>query len=565
MKYRLFVNILVAWSILFFAAKTLAQSSDDSDSVQQVRMLTGSNQLSHVQEKLIPQLTVIYSATTNTSEKLQILNCIAENSIIQNGISDGDRYLLLKYATGEYASLESSNKTSVWATDILGRFVKRERSDIYKAYALTNLIVLQVLGRDQRAAKNTLEDLLRLTRSSQDPQIAKQRATILIVAFEKFSEGIDNPEDQAAWLERLQHSMQDTNNSAEERWIFTMALGDAYSDDGTEDKVKAGKALFLQAMQETTNSEQKLECLNMISYFRFQLADYPGAVADVEQMIPMVSSLPSETKASGAQILGKAVSSVQNAFRKEQKWNRLIEIRKMVLDLAGSHLPPDEQYNYTAENGNDAKMVGDTKSAVAWYNTAFELFPNSGYDRSDIVNLEIERSNVYALTSHLERIEKFEAIWAKYGTNEWVTTYNLGVNLAYEYAAVKDKNGKQFFSDLLDRMDSHRPQDGSPQAPLYGVIEESCLIKLALWYMEDHENDKMIATSRKYLAKYPNGNNATAARQMIASASATGGVVPPSVESKARRAIILVVLALLTVVPLIVIMTRKMAYSNKSV
>jgi tetratricopeptide (TPR) repeat protein len=563
-KYRLLFNILAAWGVLLFTAKNLAQSSNVSNSIQQVRVLTASNQLSQVQEKLIPQLKAIYSTTTDTSEKLQILNCVAENSLVHKDNSDENRYLLLKYATDEFASLESSNKTSVWASDFLGRFVKGESSDLYKAYALSNLVVLQVLGRDQRSARRTLEDLLHLMHSSQDPQLAKQHITILTEAIGDYSEGIETPEDQAAWVKSLQNSLQDTNNSFEDRCIFTMAIGDIYSDDGVEDKVKAAKNLFLQAMQGTTNMEQKLECLHMISYCCFQLTDYPGSIAAIEEMIPMVASLQSESRSAGVQILGQAVWSAENAFKQEKKWNRLIEIREMVLDQSGKDIPPGEVFYFSVENGRDAKMAGSTKDAITWYDRAIKIYPSSGWEDSDyeplkgagwsdsaIVNLNLEKVNIYDPTNHLERIKMMEAIWNKYGSNEWNTTYNLGVNLAFEYYAVKDKRGKQLLSDLVTRMGSSPPSQ----------VEESCLIKLALWYGEDKEVDKMKATLKIYLVKYPNGNNALTAKTLLTGKTVED--VSPKEES-ARRMIVLVVLALFTVVPLVFITTRKILHPNKS-
>jgi hypothetical protein len=156
-----------------------------------------------------------------------------------------------------------------------------------------------------------------------------------------------------------------------------------------------------------------------------------------------------------------------------------------------------------------------------------------------------------------------EAVWAKYGTNEWSLTYNLGANLANEYFAVKDSRGKQLLSDLLVRMDAFQPKAGSSDAKLLDELEEGCLIKLALWYGQDKDKDQMQATLKKYLAKYPNGNNAMTAKTLLA--SATGGVVPPDKQSNGRRVIVLIVLALLTVLPLIVIIALKIVYSSKGI
>jgi len=449
--------------------------------------------------------------------------------------------------------------------------------DINKAEALKKLIGIKVSSGDQSAAKAALDDLMRLIHTSQDLQLVKQRATILTEAIGGFSEGIENPKEQVAWLEdNLQHVLQDTNNSPEDKIVFTMGLGDAYSDEGTKDKAKAAEALFIQAKQGTTNLEQKLECLHMISYCCYKLADYPGAIAAIEEMMPMVSSLPEESKVSSSQTLAQTIWSVENAFRQEQQWAKLVEIRGTVLDQYGKYFPLGEVFYFSVQNGRDAKTAGKTKDAIGWYDRAIKMYPSSGWNDSDfealkgvgwndsaIVNLNYEEINVLDSTNHSGRIKMLEAVWAKYGTNKWCLTYNLGANLANEYSAVKDNRGKQFLSDLLERMDFFQPKADSSDAKLLDELEEGCLIKLALWYGQDKEKDQMQATLKKYLAKYPNGNNAMTAKTLLA--SATGGIVPPKEESKARRAIVLVVLTLLTLVPLIVIMTRKMSHSNKSV
>lgn len=449
-------------------------------------------------------------------------------------------------------------------------------SDIYKAEALKKLIETQVSSGNQSAAKATLDDLMRLTRLSQDSQLAKQHIAILTEAIEDFSEGIDNPKDQAVWLENLQRWQQDTNNSAEDKCVFTMALGDAYSDAGTEDKVKAAKTIFVQTTQETTNLEQKLECLHMISYCCFQLADYPGSIAAIEEMMPIVSSLPEESQAAGSQTLAQAIWSAEGAFRQEKQFGKLVKIRETMLDQYGKYLPPGEVFYFSVENGRDAKTARNAKDAIAWYDRAIKMYPSSGWDDSDfeplkgagwndsaIVNLNYEEVNVLNLTNHSERIKMLEAVWAKYGTNEWSLTYNLGANLANEYFAVKDSRGKQLLSDLLVRMDAFQPKAGSSDAKLLDELEEGCLIKLALWYGQDKDKDQMQATLKKYLAKYPNGNNAMTAKTLLA--SATGGVVPPDKQSNGRRVIVLIVLALLTVLPLIVIIALKIVYSSKGI
>jgi hypothetical protein len=561
MKHKLFYNAVIGGGLLFSTVQAFPQSSNVYDALSRVEMLTGSNQISQVVEELIPELRVIYLSTTNNAEKLKILNYLATNVITRNSNDDEYKYLLLDYATKEYGFLQDSNKTRVWASDVLGRFLRGDSADLYKALALKKLMELQFLGGDQTAAKGAFDRLSRLVRSSQDQRFTRRRSFILSEALEEFGEAVDDPDAGPTWLqEKMLHMLQDPRNSSEDKFGFTIGLGIAYYSEGTQEKIQAAKNLFNQAMQSTTDSEQKLECLHQISYCCFLLADYQGAIAAVEKMVPLASSLSGVSGMSAGQIVGEAVSSVQSAFRREQKWNRLIAIRKLALDLAGDRIPPDQRYDYTAENGNDAKLAGDTNDAVAWYNAAFDLYPNSGRDKSDIVNLEIERGNVYALTNHLERVRIFEAIWAKYGSNEWSTTYNLGVNLAYEYYAAKDPKGKEFFSALLRRMDLHRTEIDSSHVVLFKTVEESCLTKLALWYMEDGDTNKMAGIAKRYLVYYPLGPNAVMAKNMLASAA----ILPRAVHGTAARKAVLVALTLITIVPLAALCFRRNSRSSAS-
>jgi tetratricopeptide (TPR) repeat protein len=573
-KYPSLYTVFALCCLIILAPKLSAELSNVPGSVKEVETLLNSGHHLAGRESLMPQLKAIYSGITNTPEKLQILRQVAEVAIHGNGNGDEDRYSLLEFAVAQYALFQNSEKDGVWPIDILRKFLKSEPKDLCKAEALTNLIRAQVIARDQNAAKKSLEQLRNLTRSSKDLQMSKDNVLILTAAIDDFSEGIESKEDKSIWLESLQRWMNDPQNSTEEKCVYTMALGDAYSDEGTMDKARAAKALFYQSKKVTGNVEQKLECLHMISYCCYRLSDYTGSIAAIREMMSILESLSDDNQSTAGRTVAQAVWSAEEAFRREQEWRNLVEIRGMLIKQYGKYLPSGEVFYFSVENGRDSKASGDIKDAITWYDAAIKLYPTFGWENgyceelkgvgwneSAIVNLNYEKVDSLDPTNHLERIKMLEPIWAKYGSNEWALTFNLGANLANEYFAVGDGRGKEFLSHLTDRMDLASPKAGPSDAKLIDNLEGNCLIKLALWYGQDKETEKMRTASKKYLSKYPNGNNAFTAKSLLA--SATRGIVPPKEETATRRIIILAVLALLTVVPLIVIIRGKTSSPNK--
>jgi tetratricopeptide (TPR) repeat protein len=248
-----------------------------------------------------------------------------------------------------------------------------------------------------------------------------------------------------------------------------------------------------------------------------------------------------------------AVWSANAAFKHEKKYQRSIEIRRLVLERCLPNLSSNEVFYFALENGRDARAAGEAKLAVAWYDRVLTMFPDYGLTDGQIVNLKYERIDAHCLPENSpQRTEMLKELWDAYGTNEWRTAYKLGAHLSDRYYYQTNANGKRLLIVLLERLGSHlaKAQPGTDQ-PLRD-LEEDYLPTLAYWHVRDGELAKAAEIHKLYLAKYPTGNHASMARMELANLNQA---TSPSIATAGRR-IWVVTICLLSSAVMIFVMWR---------